>query len=467
MRLTLSLSLSLCASLLAMPREADAADTAFDSSDNLKIFSGTAEDDIPASVAMRNWGFQDEVFFVYERFEHPDLGSDEDRRLYVKGYTCSDDDVCATQSADWAETQIGTLLRFNQGIQPAVAIRRSGGKTILHIAARQMIYGNCDQDFVAYDEEEDEDDDSIKNVDLAEIVWDTDDGEGSTRAIDKNDAISGCEDRGIPSIKYRSSQPYACWTGKPINNADEEIRCGTRSTGGDWDAYGAINNSGFNNEHATFTFDTTTGTDRFVAYTKRNGAGASSYRIKGTFADRANDPTVTFAGDNNDKVDFPTTMLRDDMLYLAWAEDFNNSTATIEISECDTVADDCEDVGGGEWTTTEVAAVSEAKHPEIRSDGDRQFVIFEADYEYDTNLFARRIYFTERCVGSGWTTPVVIREPDTSSWHQGINLGRIHLALNRQENLVHVAWVEWELGMGGVPDDGDIWWAWAEYDDCS
>jgi hypothetical protein len=91
-------------------------------------------------------------------------------------------------------------------------------------------------------------------------------------------------------------------------------------------------------------------------------------------------------------------------------------------------------------------------------------VLFEKDVDSGVGLKSR-VMLMERCGTGTWTAPEFIRTPDggeTSNEDQLVSLSRPAIALNREENIVHVVFVE------ANPDDGtsELWWYRRAYTPC-
>jgi hypothetical protein len=76
-----------------------------------------------------------------------------------------------------------------------------------------------------------------------------------------------------------------------------------------------------------------------------------------------------------------------------------------------------------------------------------------------------RVFLTERCGGGTWSEPEIIRSTG-AGYDQFIGLGRPNIGLNRQDEIVHVAFVEMDDHDRASFEDGTVWWATRGYTAC-
>lgn len=161
-------------------------------------------------------------------------------------------------------------------------------------------------------------------------------------------------------------------------------------------------------------------------------------------------------------------------LHLVWADN-TGSSAQIRYQECDWSSTvDCTD--GGDWLTTPTAVVNStsgynhtAQFPELIIDGDNQFVVYQ--YNAGTMDPRWRVMVASRCAGDSTWSIEQVRTPDASDEDQFLAIGRPSLAINKDEQILHVLFTEADDGyLGGYRlsgvTDADLYWYRKEYTLC-
>jgi hypothetical protein len=420
--------------------------------------------EVPVRSAIRNWGPSDKVLILSEWKR--DFNFDDDQRLLtLYGFTCSNNNDCATVT-NGPIVQPTVELRFDTPFLTSLAIGRESANDpiVLSAVLRRKIETDCDGDNTEYDEllsTEDQDPDAL-NRDLGEIVFEWDSWLAITEENDIDVPVGFCRDHEVSFTRMRNGFPVSCWT--IVTNVGEKlVTCSQRSAFFPWtasftiegqDPYTtAVENPWFDFRYSTSNFvavhnDLDTKTQVYVD-------GNTNYVDFPALEDDTNWPTVDIEGAG--------------AIHVAWS-DHNVATGgvTFEYSRCPST-EDCLDET--DWVAGHVDFPNDrqhevsfgilASHPQLAIDGKKQFILGMADQPGGTQDFG--VYLFERCGTEDWTYELVKPLLNIDN-DQHIDNGVPNIVLNQQERIVHVVFVENDNIHD--PTEGHVFWARKSYSAC-
>lgn len=426
------------------------------------------EDLVPVGVAIRQWGPTDEVFFAVEsRVPEPD----GDHTLAVQHWTCGDSS-CTTATINGLEDPIGDALRLGQYWFPSMAIQRldpqgeSGERPRqLHIVARDRIRANCVGNG-AYESFTNAFDNNVRFLDLREFRWDTSAGaqpanpSGQVRMGDFDEI---CEDAQLSWTKVFSGTGEVhtsyTWNENPDNIAQptgvpdvEVARSAPPAQGNGWDRLIASRWYWYNGDPVVQqnpSFDFYDDDARAVAYDVTDGA-----RVQ--FVDDATpwNHDVEFPGIAGTGINARPSIayhVASGRYHLVGSPE--NSQDVLYTTCQEGLGVDCLD--GADWSVPTI--IGQGDHASVEVDGDKVFVVYEN----------AAVYVLSQCVGDASWNVQVPRAP-VGGRLQSLYSGRPTFAINKQANVLHVAFTERPQTIPNEvnPDEGDAWWVRRTYNDC-
>jgi hypothetical protein len=441
--------------------------------------SGAGES--PLGVSVRQWGPTSDVFVFFHGTREMTVGGQTYNRQAgrLKHYTCDPAgggyDYCETATLD-NDDQIGPFSRGNHLLHPAMAIKGISGGRELRLSRAEFDYGgaNCPVYSGGQGQPDQE------QWDLVAYKWNTTNGSISDQAIEAAFSANECTDFGITELAFDGSGTARAYYTHGDPATHDAVHCNEEATGSTWNNvihYEALGGLFYDADHPSFVLD---GGDPIVVHHETNGtAHAISFRPA--------DPLATdFSFDNSSvstfRKDHPRMVKSTDGLRVVYmfAEDAN---ARLMYRWCDDLSGDCDDytadptnTGNDDWYEEVVTGDTDhhdVNYPEIRVDyGERrEFVAFSYDANGTLPGQHRRVAVGTRCIGAGnsWSF-FEPRTPPSSTWDQVLHYGRPSLVLDKNNDMLHLVFVEaeeWETltpdyDSGGV---GDVYWARASYAD--
>jgi hypothetical protein len=447
-------SLIVCAVLIA-PGSA----RAYDDWDNFTEIANEGGGDLPLGTAIRSWGPADTIFVFSEEVA---LGNPNETNAAIRRYTCSNNDVCTTPTLNTTYA-VGDNLFGDEAFNAALAIHRASSTDPIEllIALKQEYREDCDGDNLTA---EDGDSDDFP-AELGSYIY-------STTSIPplnflsaiELDGVNECNGRGVITARRGAGAWHVCFTDQP-DGVTDRIAC-DNSSGSltlEWPNVEILDTAPSGpEEHPSFDFKDG---DRVVAASNRPGASTDKLRIHfpdGTAPPNEDVVEHSYLADGVSFPDVGTTAVTGGghVTHIVWEESAGD---LLRHARCPQT-DDCLDAG--DWTLTTIydSDAGALSHPHLALDGGKQFVLFEKDVESGAGLKSR-VMLTERCGTGSWSTPEFIRTPDdgeTSNEDQLVSLSRPAIALNREEHIVHVVFVE----SNADDSTSELWWYRREYDPC-
>jgi hypothetical protein len=77
-----------------------------------------------------------------------------------------------------------------------------------------------------------------------------------------------------------------------------------------------------------------------------------------------------------------------------------------------------------------------------------------------------RVQFSERCPSGSWSAPIDIRPPTNGKLIETLLSGQPSIAVDGVNGQVHVVWAAVDSDAPTSITEGDIWWAYKDYDGC-
>jgi hypothetical protein len=415
------------------------------------VFDGTPEGTVATVAAVKSWSGTDEVFILYEVMDPSTQPFTT--QLQLVGYQCTPSDCSAVAQA-YGPDPVGRPLR-GQPSMPSMAIRRGPELRILH---RGRTFADCDGDGVLYDLETTGPD--LEELDLLEEIWTP--ASGWTEEIPVvSSTAAPCGNRGLSSLRHHPStgDPHACWAHQPPSGSDE-LECGSRPLAPPYAwSWTTFDNGGSKQDHPWLAFDPAG--QRVVAHRHTNES------IAVRFVDAAD---LSASYDAGLEEDYPVLDLAraTGTFHLAWHE-ASGEDSLLAYARCElaSAAAGCQD--WADWAPS-LEAVQETgehlKHVGLAVDRQRVFLVYMEDIDDDDTTEQYRVRWRTRCGTDPWTAPETLRTPATDTWDQSITYGRPVLAVNREDNVLHVVFTEADSHNFDY-SDSDVIWARTTYEDCA
>jgi hypothetical protein len=414
------------------------------------VFDGTPQGTVATVAAVKSWSPTDEIFVVYEVMDP--ATQPFTTQLYVAGYQCTPAD-CSTIAQVYGPDPVGRPLR-GQPAQPTLAIRRGPELSVLH---RGRTFADCDGDGVLYDQETEGSD--LEDLDLIEDIWDPTSGWTAEIPV-VSSTVTPCGNRGLSSLRHHPStrDPHACWAHQPDTGPDE-LECGSRPLAAPflWSST-TLDNGGDKQDHAWLTFDAAG--NRVVAHRHTNESVAVRFVDGG-------DLSASF--DAGLEEDYPALSYAraTGTFHLAWHE-ASGEDSQLRYARCEpaTASAGCQDWADWSGSLETVQDTGEhLKHVGLAVDRQRVFLVYMEDIDDDDVTEQYRVRWRTRCGTDAWSSPETLRTPSTDTWDQSITYGRPVLAVNRQDNVLHVVFTEADSHNFNYTDS-DVIWSRTTYEDC-
>jgi hypothetical protein len=414
------------------------------------VYDGTPLGPVATVAAVKTWPATDEVFVLYEVKDpatQPFI-----TQMYVTGYQCTPAD-CSTVAQAYGPDAVGRPLR-GQPAQPTLAIRRGIQGPELSILHRGRTHADCDADGVLYDQETEGPD--LEDLDLLEEIWAPASGWLSEIPV-VSTTTTPCSNWGLSTLHHHTGSVHACWAHQPPTGPDE-LQCGSRLLAAPflW-SWTTFDNGGDKQDHAWLAFDSDG--NRIVAHRHTNESIAVRFVDQG-------DLSASF--DAGLEEDYPVLdyARNTGTLHLAWHE-ADGVDSLLRYASCAPAlaASGCQD-----WTDWELSLETvqdtgdNLKHVGMVVDGQRVFLVYMEDIDAGVTE-QYRIQWRTRCGTEPWSAPETLRTPAIDTWDQSITYGRPVLAVNRQDNVLHVVFTEADSHNFNY-SDSDVIWARTSYEDC-
>ena len=438
----------------------------------------------PIGSAIRNWGPDRHSVIVVNTLRDDSAGPDDTSTMRVLSYNCTGVNSCMFYDEVDGTGFAGYELRFGERGFPSLGIRKdiSSSKIIVHVAVRDKIDEDCDDDGIDY-WSADEGTNEVLGMDLREFEIESDPSiyfpsTGLTITgeydIDVNLPGFGCLNMGTSYTKAKNGEPWSCWDREvmgPSGGIDKRVICGGRpSIVGAWTIDSIIDgeivlNEGAGLESPWFDFRGSGGI-QLVA-----GHDMIAKSNKTFFPETSGIPHVEFPVEQDD-TNWPTIASpASGRIYLAWTDYSTTTTNTKVLFSGCAPNQDCQDFS--DWNSEhedvpvqryhEVLEIPEgASHPQLAIHGEKQFLLMMKD---DPGLGQNYgVYLMERCGDEDWSVPELVHTRDVITNDQQIENGVPNIALNKSNHTVHVVFTEHDDKDN--PSFGTVYWARKEYQIC-
>ncbi len=471
------------------------------------VYSGTENEDFPIGAAIRNWGPTDDVFIAWDVLIPTAAGDLEtENEALFKHYVCSDNDDCATTSAS-ATIAMGDPVNYQNALHPSLGIKRAppAGAAppylLQPVETRLLIRqdaGDCDLDGDDATDGAAAGAPEREGLDLHAFHYDEWSGHDPVNDVTRADigTYGVCEDHGFSRTRFRSGVAHTCFTfdtAPLVMGISQKIACNddTYVSALSWAGHRDLSNldtlgSPANEDHPGFDFFGSTGVLGVAGHQK---VGANSHFIRAHFPVATSPPTETVITLDTASVELnnPDVFAANGFLHTVWQRN-TETAAGILYRRCDVEGARS---GGGtkdcklltDWDATESVVDSttldvtgkpyvnrSARFPQLAIDGKRQFVVYQYDDDSSLPLFKTRVMVASRCEGDATWDVELVRTPDATTDDQAIVYGRPSIVVNADENVVHVAFVEFDEYLNGfemeTPDDSDLFWYRTGYSSC-
>jgi hypothetical protein len=395
-------------------------------------------------VAIRQWGPTDEVFFAVET---RDTSSGE-HDLHMEQWDCLNAACSSVSPSDGPDELFDNLLH-DQYMHPSMAIMRESASDprVLTVATRDRKRTTCDGNIYELAGYLDR---VAIYLDVNSQEWDTSSGtmtgDYAVRLSDTSDDV--CENATRTFTKYEKNtkdvhvaydwneSPDVYMGNDPVDYP-QEVYIANRAVSSSSQTQTLVHRD-FGEvlwrSRPTFAFDDNA--DRIAAFHEPN------YTVV-DFVDES-DPwntDVAFSLPVTSRT-WPSISTRGDRIDLVDSEGYATCTMSGTV--------DCRD--DADWSDEELGVGDDAQ---IVSDGDKLFILTGS---------GETIQIKTKCVGdTSWSTTTP--KTPTGGNKQLAYSGRPSIVLNRQDNVLHVAFVENTTGELNE-DDGEAWWARRSYSDC-
>lgn len=437
--------------------------------------------DHPIGGAIKNWGPNDEVFFLIDELT-PEVLDPAINNATFKYFTCSNNDVCETATQEFSDG-VGYAMSHGVALHPSLAVRSASGDRHVQLVLRQEFQDDCDEDgFDSFDPAQPnavppnnggEEDKKVTSLDS--YVWNTDTQTLEWSKLPGIDQFGNeCYDFGFSVTRFLGSTAYTCFTRADHAAPDDgvakkdEMACNNTSSVGtfSWQDGDTMPVSAGEEDHGSFDFFDG---QRVVTAHQVDG---SVEKVVVHFPDAAVPPSLpvefssTQVGEPD--VNHPDIQTNSTHMMMVWSE-ADAEDSQIVFASCRFASVDCTDQANWLGPSVVVTGYEAAKFPQLAVDGTYQLVIFQYDAD-PTGGFKTRVMATERCGTGAWSTPELIRTPASDSFNdQAIVFGRPGVALNRNEHIAHVGLIE-NVGYGNAYDPstlaGEYYWLRKAYTPC-
>jgi len=419
-----------------------------------------AEDQVPVSVSIGLWGPSDEVFFAYDARDRMDDRNDRQHSLWLEHGRCSDQDGCAQYtSIDSVRMDGGESLTWDQKNIPSIAVGvRADGSREVSVVHRKKAEEDCDEDGVTVGEAT-ERNDEVLSLGMWQSVY----VQGAApfeRSIDDNVGTGFCRDRGQGFTRYGDGEIRSCWRIQSQLMGDNAINCGSAPAlgvggPGPWTVEGLMPLASVE-DHVWFDWLPTAQNGSLERVLVHHAGDGDRHAILVRFPDDPTDTPVWFpAPEGSMKVDHPSVQRDGGVVRVLWQQEMETAgERSILLGQCDLAAPDgCTEQGWG--TPENVASGRLAAFPQLVAEGEYQVVVYQAKIPVGQGEPAAgklRVMFSERCGVSPWSEPRMVDDM-SAAWqdpemHQAIQLGTPALALNRDEGLLHIAYISSDTEAG-------------------
>jgi hypothetical protein len=418
-----------------------------------QAYNGTPGSDIPVGVSIRAFGPTNDVVLVVERRDGTN-GPGTSHFLKLLRFQCGPPDcvgigvypaldVPPAPAAGLTNDQYhnaslalhGSIVSVPLPLVPGGPIRPLWSLDSAHILHRSGPTAGC----------------SATQLDLAEEVLDFDPLSWGHFAVSAN-SLGQCKDRQLSYTQESGDTLFTCWTLDPTSAAsDNQVWCGQRNLTGMWTAWiSSLLADGANDQdHMSFVVDPATDF-RYVVHRDRD---ASPDGIALRVPETGTAGNLAPAGGPGDELDYPSIGRAPDGSYHAVWHFPAVTGGQIHYASCP-AASDC--TVAANWSpSVQIRTASRARHAEIAisSEGRMMVTWMEGSPRGD------RVHFKETCVGSGWPPGGGDRPRPLSNVtvDQSTFMGRPHITIDEELDLVHLAFVEWDTAAN--PGSGTVQWS--------
>ncbi len=421
---------------------------------------------IPVAVAVRQWPATDQVFFAIEIRETGAL-SENEHLLEVHEFTCGNA-PCSTVTLTDGPDVLDGVLRGGQFMNTSMGIHRETATApiTLSLVRRSVVEDDCDADGLNYDTEG-IGDTNVRNLAIRRWGWDTSVGANFPTIIQSTPGNTICEDAGLSYTRVLTpghvTHAAYRWNVNPDINALDRIEY--------WNGVSNItvpntNPGGGQTEQDHVTFDFYDNSKRVIAHRSWETVGGvlrSVIRVQ--FLDEpAPAPDIRFVGDFVS--DYPSIVYDNNRFHLVWHDQQATTAGRVRYATCTRAgASTCLNVS--DWAVELVDTGTDLQHASVEVDGNKVFIVYMDDIDPMPDK-DYRVRAKTQCFGAAaWSsvTEVTPRSPANAEWAQSLFMGRPNFAVNRLDNVFHLAMVE-QLQYLPTNDDAEAWWVRTTYSDC-
>ncbi len=426
-----------------------------------------AFDDTAFGASIRNWGPTGDTF-VFVNHTEEFSSTDFDHATTLFHYECD----AAGGGYEFCEN--ATLIDE----EDVGATIHADGPHAMHPASAIRLYSSGEQELtLARNEEEG----TYACSAGGDLVWDivsyvyrtTTGSVVESLPIQRAEKLADCEDHGKSEVKYDGATAHACYT--TIDASGDFVQCNEDDGGtSEWSSPEDLP-AAHEEDHPTFVIDDDG--DRITAV---HAFTTGSHSILVRLADGT---PVTISDDDDSPKNHPELSSNNGSLRIVYHHDPNenndfrlaykgcNATATVDCSDYGYPGDPTDD-WLEEYITDDVYGPDhyfQAKHVEHVKDlaAQREFIAFQYNAKTALSGDRLRVVVGTRCFGGSWDFEQP-REPDQPNDDQSLIYGTPGLVLDKNHQLVHIAFAELTQMNGNNPDTtagGDAYWLRASYAD--
>jgi hypothetical protein len=423
---------------------------------------------VPLMAVVQAWSPTDAVYVLWDA--ETVTTPPEEHQAFLSSFVCPNGDCSAASVEPGIVAEpIGTRVLWGWPTLPSMGVYGEGGANAhvrLNIALLQRLdetAPNCGSTTTDYADAA-WNDNQVTNLDLAHYTVIQDDPSDPTAFLGPTlvgdlepspaSGTDACHGHGWSSTRSQSDgRLSSCWRFSAAAGGLDEIHCGLETGGTPAYALDDLpnNNGTWIQEH--MSHDENDVPERIVVLRSRE---SNLWNIRARLID-AGDPDLvldTASDVDMPDVDFSSTGYH----HVVWSRG-SGAASVIRHAYCDDRTG-CD--ARAEWIVRTVYAGDSAlRKPQITTDGNLQLLIFQADVGTTPNEMENRVLFTCRVGRGRWIPPQVLQTPADPTFDQSILHSHWSIAVDRDDDLVHVAFVEGDQinHAHEFPSEGKVFWA--------